>query len=311
DITRAQPQLFVAEDFAQLDEVLSQVEHTLSHVRGGETALAHAVASEDLAHVLLDTGFGVVGVVHSYDVACVSMTGPCEFTEQGTLLPDCAPRPARTLVALCALQDGTPLSAITSAHLQTFVSRGRLDLQTQAGLRIEGQLEAVHAREGWVAWLLLRDVRITRGGALLLDAPDAQPLFIAGSVVTCTPAVPDGYHAATAYPRVVVPRPYEREAPEKRRIALHERLTALSTGGRAAGQCPELVTICEELRNDHPHEWLLRVNLLELLTQGEPCDAALALGVEQELEQLEQHFCGREPIGMALRTLRTRRADGR
>ncbi|MFM2417188.1 MAG: hypothetical protein RL385_1911 [Pseudomonadota bacterium] len=311
DITRAQPQLFVAEDFAHLDDVLSRVERTLSHVRGGETALAHAVASEDLAHVILDTGFGVVGVVDSYDVACVSLTGPCAFTEQGTLLTACAPRPAHTLVALGALQDGTPLSGITSAQVQTFVRRGRLDLQTRAGLRIEGQLEAVHVREGRAAWLLLREVRITRGGALLLDAPDTHPLFLAGRVVTCTPAVPDGYHAATAYPHVLVPKQYQREAPEKQRITMHERLTGLGTGEHAASPSPELVTLYEELRNHHPHEWLLRVNLLELLTQVEPCDAALALGVEQELEQLEQHFCGREPIAMALRALRRPRTEVR
>src|SRR3954471_21192385 len=47
DITRTQPQLFVARDFDQLFSVLSDVEATLVHHRGSDAALAAALRSED------------------------------------------------------------------------------------------------------------------------------------------------------------------------------------------------------------------------------------------------------------------------
>ena len=44
DITRTQPQLFVARDFEQLFSVLSEVDATLVHHQGGDAALAGRAA---------------------------------------------------------------------------------------------------------------------------------------------------------------------------------------------------------------------------------------------------------------------------
>jgi phenylalanine-4-hydroxylase len=309
DITRAQPRLFVARDFGHLDEVLCQVESTLSHVRGGEASLAEAKASGDLAHVTLDSGFGVVGVVDSFDDASVTLTGPCAFTERGMLWPSVFPRPERTLLALGTLQDGTPLSALTCAQVRQSVAHGRLLWLTRAGLRIEGKLEAIHERAGRAAWLLLRELRVARGGALLFQMSGSHPLLLAERVITSTPVIPDGYHAATPFPEGVVPRPCQRDAAELQRIDMHRRLAGLRTEPTIAVSHRELISLHQVLRDNHPNEWLLRVNLLEVLARSEPRSAALVRLVEQELERLEQHFKGREPIAMALRELRKAR-DG-
>jgi phenylalanine-4-hydroxylase len=63
DITRPQPQLFVAHDFEQLSEVLEQVANGLSQNRGGLAALEAALRSEQPATLVLDTGEQVVGTV--------------------------------------------------------------------------------------------------------------------------------------------------------------------------------------------------------------------------------------------------------
>lgn len=65
DITRPQPQLFVARDFAHLNEVLERVASTLSQRRGGVHGLREAIRSEEPATIELDTGEELSGVVRA------------------------------------------------------------------------------------------------------------------------------------------------------------------------------------------------------------------------------------------------------
>ena len=63
DITRPQPQLFVARDFEQLHSVLDEVGRTLAFSVGGVAALRTALASRELCTVELDSGAEVIGVL--------------------------------------------------------------------------------------------------------------------------------------------------------------------------------------------------------------------------------------------------------
>ena len=62
-MTRAQPQLFVARSFAELEEVLEEVTGTLAFRIGGVHALRAAKESAELATLELDSGVQVVGTV--------------------------------------------------------------------------------------------------------------------------------------------------------------------------------------------------------------------------------------------------------
>jgi phenylalanine-4-hydroxylase len=302
DITRAQPQLFVAEDFAQLEAVLSEVASTLSHVRGGTHALAEAKASEDRALVRLDTGFGVVGVVTAFDDACVALSGPCAITEGSALWPTPRPRAADYVLPLGALDDGTPLSQLSRGQIAHHTAHGQLRLQTRAGLTITGQLEAVHARSEQARVLVLRGLSITRGGTLLLRDEGSVDLLLGTRVHTATPRLPDGYHPPTQCPAVMVPKPRAVDALERERIALHEELAAVRALPGAGTSPASLGALHHTLHERHAHEWLLRVELLALVARGE-AGGALAHTLGAELTLLEEHYGGREPIAMALRAL--------
>lgn len=63
DITRMQPQLFVARDFDHLFEVLEQFAATLAWRRGGDFGLAEALKSRTVNHVALANGVEVTGRV--------------------------------------------------------------------------------------------------------------------------------------------------------------------------------------------------------------------------------------------------------
>ena len=64
----------------------------------------------------------------------------------------------------------------------------------------------------------------------------------------------------------------------------------------------------ESLQRDHPDEWLLRWNLLELLT-ARALDAPRRAQLVTELSGLEERFEHKNPIAMGLRYLGYR-SDG-
>lgn len=95
DITRPQPQLFVARDFAQLGDVLEQVCARFAFRTGGLPGLRVACASEEVATLELEGGLQVIGQVAQVDgddggrgdaVRRVEMRGPCALARDGKIL---------------------------------------------------------------------------------------------------------------------------------------------------------------------------------------------------------------------------------
>jgi phenylalanine-4-hydroxylase len=65
DITRMQPQLFVARDFGQLSEVVDALARQLAWKRGGDDGLAEARRARTVNHLVLADGTEVSGVVEA------------------------------------------------------------------------------------------------------------------------------------------------------------------------------------------------------------------------------------------------------
>ncbi len=94
DITRMQPQLFVARDFAQLNEVLEEFKRGMAWQRGGDYGLDEALKSQSVNHLVLDEAgtrielTGTVQRVHRFGpptgpnltTAIVEIAGPVMFT---------------------------------------------------------------------------------------------------------------------------------------------------------------------------------------------------------------------------------------
>ncbi|HEX3596276.1 MAG TPA: aromatic amino acid hydroxylase, partial [Polyangiaceae bacterium] len=174
DVTRAQPQLFVARNFGQLEEVLDEVDATLSYRVGGAAALATALRSKELATVSLDSGVDVVGAVtsirrHRGHVSLVGFKGPCALS-RGDVLLEGMPRRSGYLLPLGALRDGTSLSALTPEAILKRAPDGHLELELASGLVVSGGLRAMVPLDGRVAAVLLSDFELWRGDERLLRA---------------------------------------------------------------------------------------------------------------------------------------------
>ncbi|HEX6242451.1 MAG TPA: aromatic amino acid hydroxylase [Polyangiales bacterium] len=309
DITQAQPQLFVAEDFAQLDSVLSEVEQTLSHVRGGALALGHALDSEEPATFTLDAPLTLTGTLRSFDDGLLRLSGACALASAMQVSGEHPIPGDGYLLPLGALRDGTPLSALGVEVLQRHRRGSLLQLRTQGGVEIDGELEEIHARDGRLCLLSLRDVRVRRGGELLLECHDRYPLLLASRVVTAAPLVPDGYYPATEYPTVRVPKARCLPGWERGLIALHQAIGELAGLTPQAGAARGLEV--HAALASFPNEWLLRLNLLETLLRLRLAGHPLTLQLKRELLALEAQYQGREPIATGLEHIASLRAGAR
>lgn len=304
DITRAQPHLFVARDFAHLHDVLSTVEKQLSYAQGGREALARARASEEVATLRLAEGMSLVGRVETFDDACVLLSGACAVL-------DARAEPARLLrldgpycLPLGELDDGTPLSRVSVAALHAREDADGLCLRTRAGLTVRGRVRTIDASERGVRRVCLEDCVIERGATLYVPRAAAYELVFADEVETASPLVPDGYYPPTESSPQLVPRPRALSTTERTLEALHERASAALHGQLGSSAVSRIAELHEQLTRSFPDEWLLRFNVLEALIRLGERAGPLATTLEAELEQLEVRFLEREPIATGLRSLR-------
>jgi phenylalanine-4-hydroxylase len=310
DITRAQPQLFVAESFEQLDDVLEQVDRGLAHARGGAHALAAALASEELATFTLDSGAqwsGVLRAMRTDDHAAplwLELGERCALGLDGALLPG-LPQPESVLQPLARPADGSAWAAFDGAALaRSFDARGRLRLALQGELSVEGTLlRPIMAERGRVVGLLLERTEIAHAGKPLARHEEPHVLALGAEVITALPGGLEGYHPETEFSDVRVPKPSDPSAAQRQLRALYERALEAWRSRTGAEVVARFEQVAKELDGQFPDDWLLRFNLLESLVKlGEGDD--LAGRLERELEQLEIRFAHREPIATGLRYVR-------
>jgi phenylalanine-4-hydroxylase len=308
DITRPQPQLFVARDFEHLDRVLDEVARTLGQRAGGELALQRALESAEAACIELPHGAQLIGWVrachgHAPDHDAIELTGPCALAFHSELAPGW-PRVDRYVLPLGSLADGTSLSELGADRLkQACTASGWLQLHLRNGIAISGQLLRATERAGRVAAALLGDCAIEQGGRVLLKVSDPYPLVFAERVASAHAALPSGYYPATEFAGAHVPKPRDWSPEQRGILELYEQALAALRERFGSEVVPRFEAIHEELCDRYPEEWLLRWNLLESLIKLHEV-GPLAVRLERELEQLEIRFAHREPIATGLAYLK-------
>ncbi len=260
DITRMQPQLFVARDFDQLFEVLDEFAATLSWKRGGDHGLSEAERAGTVNHLVLSGGRELSGRVAG------RVRGP-------------APRRPGLETALCRLAgpvlasrggraEGRPWpgDAVVAFGSGELPERGRFDLSLEGELRLSGF--AVGGGE------------VVELSARLSGAPVPLPtwalLFVSRDLasVAAGPADPAAWDRAfgelggfTAGDGEARARAHKAAALPPRLAALYAELRRLRETGTATAE--RLLAIRAET-SSFPEDWLLRLEVQELMGTGEP-----------------------------------------
>jgi phenylalanine-4-hydroxylase len=316
DITRPQPQLFVAPSFEALHDVLDRVARTLSFQRGGEVALSRALRSGELASIHFSSGACVMGVLRDAGPglsapAHLQLDGRVAFAWDGEITG--ALEPFSGLSEQCVLtgrlEDGTSLDLASDEVLAAHVdgASGRHRLRFDRGTCVEGLLlRAVRHVDGRLMLLELGPARVSLPGAAPRDIA-RYVLLAAGDVVTAHAGAVDAkYHADTQFSPVRIPRPRAFPPDERVMLDLYDRAEgAYRAGARAMAEV--FPQIHAALERDFPQEWLLRWNLLESLLRTSPT-SALARTLWAELDRLEVALDRKQPIASGLSYLASPRS---
>lgn len=301
DITRTQPQLFVARDFEHLFSVLHDVDATLVHHQGGDAALSAASRSEDLSTLHFREQRFVTGTLSEScgDAAggVLTFRGRIGFGEQGKLsqMSDSGNRAQR--VPFGPLAEDTARSSLAAIGQ-------RVRLRFASGVQLEGEIvsSALDAR-GRVASARFRDYRLDSERFGICERGSEYSLLVVDQLLTAHAGAVDAtYHLATEPSANTVPKPRQLATRERALLSLYER--AIEAFRNQAGSAALAVfhDIHRELRTQFPDEWLLRWNLLECLCKwGE--SGLFGAELERELLALELKFAQREPIASGLRYL--------
>jgi phenylalanine-4-hydroxylase len=254
DITRMQPQLFVARDFEHLFQVLEEFEATLAWKRGGDYGLREAWRARSVNHLVLSDGREVTGkvremiagahpVANGLRTAMVLMEGPVLLSRESK--------------ALGVPTQGTTLVAFGAGSLP---EHGEFRLELASGLRLEGfavgRGEVLHLR----GTLAGRE----------LELPSVARLFLSEGLpsVAGGPADPgawdrwfgelDSFTEGDGEARA---RARKAEALPPILAALYREVRALRESGEVPpGQLEQL----SQAAAAFPEDWLLREELAEL-----------------------------------------------
>jgi phenylalanine-4-hydroxylase len=254
DITRMQPQLFVARDFEHLFEVLKQFESTLAWKRGGDYGLREAERARSVNHLVLSDGREVTGkvvgliegtrpVAEGLSTALVRVEGPVLLSRAGKALG----RPW-TGAALVAFGAGT------------LPERGNFELELASGLRLSG----FAVGEGEVL-----NLRASLGGHEL-EMPSVAKLYLGEGLpsVAGGPADPGAWDRWFGELNAFAEGDGEARARARKAEALSQELARLYREARTLRESrdvrPERVEQLSKAASAFAGEWLLLAEVTEL-----------------------------------------------
>jgi phenylalanine-4-hydroxylase len=312
DITRPQPQLFVARDFAQLSDVLDDVAARFAQRRGGAAGIEIARASGEVATLALSSGASATGLVESVESidgepALISLGGRRTLWCEGEHLLAGGPfTHAKLVIALGALEGGaSPHDDRALARFLHPAQRSLWDLRFASGLRIKGEPRSEVRRDGKTLALLLADIEVFVGerviplGTAIVALSDTCDSAFAG-------AADASFWAPTEFPAKCTPPPRVRPPEDHRLAALYREALRLWERPGSPDLVPGFTHIARELRAHYPGDWLLRWNLLESLRKID-AGVVLATMLRDDLLGVEASTPGdaatKAPIERGLRYL--------
>ncbi len=154
DITKPQPQLFVAQSWEHLSAVLQEFSNTLSFTIGGKYGLDMAIRAETVNTVVLDTGVEISGYLKSYELdqnghlTFIEYDGATQLSCEGEEIARRDPGTSRAGASSpLGRLHGQESALIQKHHTQT-LGLGNVgdavDLMYVSGYRVVGKLERMH-----------------------------------------------------------------------------------------------------------------------------------------------------------------------
>ncbi|MDX8343620.1 aromatic amino acid hydroxylase [Rossellomorea sp. YZS02] len=277
DVTSMQKQLFVCESFEQLIKMVEKFGETLAFRKGGTKAIEKAIRSNQIAHIEFNSGLQVTGVFKEVmkdelgKAIYVKTIGPTALSAQNEqLVHHGTDRHADGFGApIGVLQGGTSLEYKTEADLKKLgIEVNKLmQITFESGIEVSGHVTDMVFHHGHIILLTIDECLVTyRDRVLFHPTWGAFDLAIGSEIVSARPYAAD-YDAFFD----IKPSGDEDKDRESPSLTPLENLFAEVRELREVSFSIDLIhSVVGKLKVEFPEEWLLRLEILELLEEYEP-----------------------------------------
>ena len=276
DITEQQPQLFVTPDFDTLSGVLNEFADTMAYRKGGLEGIRKAIHSEDTATVVFSSGLQVSGTFTELlekngEPVYIRTSGPTNLNHDHKEIPGQDKKyhshgfgsPVGKISHLVV-----PLEDFSEEELdQIGLSIGeKARLEFESGVKVIGILKEKTLRKGKLLLLSFSDCHVTfEGKSLFLPEWGTYDMAVGSRIVSAFagPADPDSFGLEYPVPQEKTHRIVHSEKARKL-YSLYQQVRDIRESSCAFAILP---SIWQELKNDHPEDWLCALEILELLKE--------------------------------------------
>jgi phenylalanine-4-hydroxylase len=287
DITKPQPQLFVAKDFAHLTKVLQEFAATMAFRTGGKSAVEKAVEAKTVCTVELDSGIQFSGVVENFrekagKLAYVKLAGPTQLAHHDLELDGQGPEHHKdgfSTVIGALKATGRSAAELSDAEIGKLTANGVTTLEFASGIRVAGRVKSATRKNGKLLVLTLEDCTAVDGDDFLFKPEWGVYDLACGEDVVSVfggPADRKAYVAKTGGWKQSPMTPKSNLTPANRALnALYAEIRMLRETGTADEA--SLARIAGALDREYPEDWLARIEILELLVGRGPAEPSESL----------------------------------
>lgn len=299
DITTQQPQLFVTPDFKHLNSVLEEFANTMALRRGGMEGLQKALGSANTATVVLSSGLQISGTLvraeeRDGQPIFVQFAGPVALAYAGTELSGHGKDWHRDgySTALGYLKDtATALEDCSESQLvELGIEIGKkVNLEFASGVQVQGLLQSVLRKEDKNIVMSFDQATVKQGERVLFQPEwGVFDLALGVKVQSVFPGPADAKAFGLVYP-IPAEKTHKIQHSEaaQRLFKLYQQVRAIREGQIAVEELQELWL---ELEGGFPAEWLIRIEMLEIL-----CKNSLNLPLQTEIRNSLQKIIQNQP----------------
>ncbi len=274
DITTRQPQLFVTPDFQHLTEVLNEYADTMALRKGGAEGVIKAIESGYTGTCVFSSGLQVSGTfqevkIHREAPIYIRTDGPTQLCFEDRQLQGHGKEyhhhgfssPVGKLK-----NSATPLELMSDGELQEIgIRTGEVSrLEFESGVVVEGRLEHLTRMKGKLLIMSFSGCSVTFRDKILFDPSwGIFDMAVGEKIISCYSGPADPFAFQLEYP---VPKEKTHKIIHSDRAKrLHYLYQAVRDFRENKTDSPEFDAIWNEVKFSYPEEWLLPLEILEIL----------------------------------------------
>ena len=302
DITKMQPQLFVARDFEHLIDVLEEYASTMCFRVGGAASIKKVISSRNVGTCVYSSGLQVSGVFNvlktdkNGNEYYIGTTGETQLAFEDTELKghgtDYHAEGFSSPVGKLKGSDKA-LELFSDDDLSANgITKGQAsELTFESGVHVKGTLDSILRHDGKLLLLSFSNCTVTDVDGKRLFQPEwGQYDMAVGERIVSVYSGSADKKTFNVYPpksdKTTIKDKYTEK--ELRLFDMYTHVRSMRDAGKS--ELKALTTIHDALQTDYPKNWLLRLEIIELLHSTMNGDGeGLRAALYEELEQLKNH----------------------